>query len=109
MLGPGLAFASAALFGLNSASMRRGVLTGTALQGMVMSVPLGVPIFFFFALAAGSLDLLQDFSGQTCFLLARAGVIHFVFGRYCNYRAIKAMGTNLVRPFSSSTSSCQWC
>jgi TRAP-type mannitol/chloroaromatic compound transport system permease large subunit len=62
--------------------MRRGVLTGTALQGMVMSVPLGVPIFFFFALAAGSLDLLQDFSGQTCFLLACAGVIHFVFGRY---------------------------
>jgi len=97
-MGPLLAFASAALFGLNSASMRRGVLTGTVLQGMAISVPLGVPIFFVFTVAAGSLGMLREFTGQTYVLLAAAGVIHFVFGRYCNYRAIKAMGANLVRP-----------
>ena len=30
--------------------------------------------------------------------LALAGVLHFVWGRYCNYRATKALGTNLVAP-----------
>lgn len=98
MLGPLLAFASAAMFGLNSATMRRAVLTGTVLQGLAISVPLGVPIFFFSALAAGSLGMLWEFSGRTYFLLICAGIIHFAFGRYCNYRATKAMGANLVRP-----------
>jgi uncharacterized membrane protein len=31
-------------------------------------------------------------------LLAAAGVAHFVWGRYCNYRATRAMGANLVGP-----------
>jgi uncharacterized membrane protein len=30
--------------------------------------------------------------------LAAAGILHFVGGRYCNFRATKAMGANLVGP-----------
>ena len=31
-------------------------------------------------------------------LLIVAGIIHFAWGRYCNYRATKAIGANLVAP-----------
>ena len=55
MLGGLLALTSAALFGLNNASVRRGVLTGSATQGMAITVPLGVPLFFLSALVVGSL------------------------------------------------------
>ena len=102
MLGSLLSLTSAAFFGLNSATMRRAVLTGTVLQGMAISVPLGVPIFAIAALSAGSLGLLWEFSGRAYILLALGGIVHFVFGRYCNYRAIKAMGANLVRPIQQT-------
>ncbi len=102
MLGSLLSLASAAFFGLNSATMRRAVLTGTVLQGMAISVPLGVPIFVIAALSFGSFGLLWEFSGRAYILLAMGGIVHFVFGRYCNYRAIKAMGANLVRPIQQT-------
>jgi drug/metabolite transporter (DMT)-like permease len=35
--------------------------------------------------------------------LAAAGILHFVWGRYCNYRAAKAMGANLVAPVLQSS------
>jgi drug/metabolite transporter (DMT)-like permease len=35
--------------------------------------------------------------------LATAGVLHFVWGRYCNYRASKAMGAILVAPVQQSS------
>src|ERR1051325_5237156 len=31
-------------------------------------------------------------------MFACAGVVHFVFGRYCAYRSMKAMGGNLSAP-----------
>jgi drug/metabolite transporter (DMT)-like permease len=103
MLGGLLALTSAALFGLNNASVRRGVLTGSATQGMAITVPLGVPLFFLSALVVGSLGILTEFSGMALFLLASAGIIHFVWGRYWNYRAIQAMGNNLVGPIQQSS------
>jgi len=98
MLGSLLALASAVTFGLNSAIIRKGVLTGTVLQGIAINVPLGVPIFVMVATATGAIGLLFEFSLQTYLFLATSGVIHFAFGRYCNARALKAMGGNLVRP-----------
>lgn len=103
MLGGALALLSAALFGLNNASVRRGVLTGKATQGMMITVPLGVPIFLFVATLAGSLGVLFDFSPMALFLLACAGIVHFVWGRFCNYRAVQAMGNNLVGPIVQSS------
>ena len=98
MLGTILAFASAAFFGLNSVSMRRGVLTGTVLQGITISLGLGLPLFLLISVLIGSFDQIWKFSTQNYFLLALAGVIHFAFGRYCNIRATQAMGGLLVRP-----------
>jgi drug/metabolite transporter (DMT)-like permease len=98
LLGTILSFASAAFFGLNSATMRRAVLTGTVVQGLAISLPLGFPIFLVAAFLAGSFSMLWEFSSEQYLLLSLGGVIHFAFGRYCNYRATKAMGANLVRP-----------
>jgi drug/metabolite transporter (DMT)-like permease len=46
----------------------------------------------------GSFASILDFSTLAIVYLALAGVVHFVWGRYCNYRAVKAMGVNLVAP-----------
>jgi uncharacterized membrane protein len=40
----------------------------------------------------------MGFPAQSWGLLAFAGVIHFAWARYCNYRATKAIGANLVAP-----------
>ena len=86
MLGVFLAALSAATFAFNNASARRGVLTGS------------VAIFLVAALATGTLGILARFSGDAIALLALAGVLHFVVGRYGNFRAAQAIGANLSGP-----------
>jgi uncharacterized membrane protein len=102
VLGGFLALLSAATFAFETATARRGVLTGSVAQALSITVPLGVPIFFLVAAAVGSLGAILDFSTLAIFYLALAGVLHFVWGRYCNYRASKAMGANLVAPVQQS-------
>ena len=97
-LGALLAVLSAAAFALNGATVRRGVLTASVSQGMAITVPIGVPLFFLAALFTGYLGTIASFSAWSVFLLSAAGVLHFVWGRYCNYRATKAMGANAGMP-----------
>ena len=98
MLGGLIAVLSAATFAFNNASVRRGVLTGSVLQAMAITVPIGLPISFLVAVATGSLAAVAGFSGKALAALSLSGVMHFVWGRYCNYRATRAIGTNLVAP-----------
>lgn len=98
MLGGFLALMSAVTFALNNASVRRGVVTGSVLQGMAITVPIGVPLFFLATAAIGYLDAVAAFSLEAAGALALAGILHFVWGRYCNYRAMRAIGTNLAAP-----------
>jgi uncharacterized membrane protein len=98
MLGGLLAILSAATYAFNNASVRRGVLTGTIIQGMAVTVPIGVPLSIAAALITGNLALVMGFSPMGIGALGAAGILHFVWGRYCNYRATKAIGTNLVAP-----------
>lgn len=98
MLGGFFALLSAATFAFNNASIRRGVLTGSVGQAMAITVPIGVPIFFVAVVATGYLSAVGDFSLKATLALASAGTVHFVWGRYCNYRATRALGSNLVAP-----------
>jgi uncharacterized membrane protein len=98
VLGGLLAVCSAATFAFNNASVRRGGLSGTARQAMAITVPLGVPLFFLAALATGHIGEVWGFSPRALAALSLAGILHFVWGRYCNYRATMAIGTNLVAP-----------
>ena len=55
MVGALFALLSAATFGLNNAFARRGMITGTVLQGMMITVPIGVPLLFVIAIFFGQL------------------------------------------------------
>jgi drug/metabolite transporter (DMT)-like permease len=93
-----LALLSAATFAFNNASLRRGVLTGSVWQAMAITVPIGLPVFLIAALVSGTLGSITGFSLHSVLILGSAGVLHFIWGRYCNYRATSAIGTNLTAP-----------
>jgi len=103
VLGGFLSLLAAITFALNNASARRGVITGTLEQAMAISVPIGVPMFFLAAWAAGFLAAVFAFSGEALLALSAAGIVHFVIGRYCNYRANRAIGANLVGPLQQTS------
>jgi drug/metabolite transporter (DMT)-like permease len=98
LLGGLLALLAAATFALNAATARRAVLRASVLQGLAITVPLGVPLFLIVAWAFGEAGRLAALPVEAVLWFAAAGVVHFVFGRYCNYRAAKAIGANLSAP-----------
>jgi uncharacterized membrane protein len=102
MLGALFAVLSAATFAFNNATLRRGVINTSVFQALSVTVPLGVPLFFIGTVLAGQLGALGEFGGLNLFYLAAAGILHFVWGRYCGYRSIKAMGSNLSSPVQST-------
>ena len=85
-------------FALNNVAMRRGVVTGSVLQGMAMTVPIGGLSFLVMAVASGELGQLAVFPAAALAWLAGQGVVHFVLGRYCNYKSNQLMGVNLAAP-----------
>lgn len=94
MLGALLALLGAMTFGLNNAAVRRGVLTGSVVQVLAIGIPIGAVMFALGALLAGQLTRIGEFSTRALMLLALVGLIHFLFGRYCNYRSLQAVGAN---------------
>ena len=98
MLGAVYAILAAAAFGFNNASARRGVLTGTAVQGMAISVPLGVPLFLIAAFFAGQLGEFDQLTTKSILLLSGAGFVHFVWARYFNMLSLAAVGSNIAGP-----------
>jgi Predicted membrane protein len=98
MLGPLLAFFSAACFGLNNATVRRGVIGATVLQGMAVTVPAGIPIFAIFTAFLGGYVAMMQWSMSSWLWMMGAGVVHFVIGRFGNYRATQALGSALSAP-----------
>jgi drug/metabolite transporter (DMT)-like permease len=98
VLGAIFAVLSAATFALNNAAARRGVVTGTPIQGMAVTVPIGVVCFLLVAIASGELFRLTSFPPTAVAWMTGVGVLHFIFGRYCNYRANQEAGVNLTAP-----------
>jgi drug/metabolite transporter (DMT)-like permease len=78
--------------------MRRGVVTGSVLQGMAMTVPIGGLSFLVMTVAFGELGQLVVFPSAALAWLAGQGIVHFVLGRYCNYKSNQLMGVNLAAP-----------
>jgi len=85
-------------FALNNVTMRRGVVTGSVLQGMALTVPIGGLSFLVMTIAFGELGQLVMFPTAAFTWLACQGVVHFVIGRYCNYKSNQLMGVNLTAP-----------
>jgi drug/metabolite transporter (DMT)-like permease len=85
-------------FALNNVAMRRGVVTGSVLQGMAMTVPIGGLAFLVMTIAFGELGQLAAIRAVALAWLAGQGIVHFVLGRYCNYKSNQLMGVNLAAP-----------
>ena len=98
MLGILYAALGAFTFALNNVVMRRGVVTGSVLQGMAMTIPFGGLTFLVIATVFGELGQLALFPTVAVAWLAGQGIVHFVFGRYCNYKSNQLMGVNLSAP-----------
>ena len=98
MLGVLYAALGAFTFALNNVAMRRGVVTGSVLQGMALTVPVGGLSFLVMTIAFGELHQLVMFPAAAFTWLACQGVVHFVIGRYCNYKSNQLMGVNLTAP-----------
>jgi len=98
MLGAIFAICSAATFALNNVAARRGVITGTPIQGMAVTIPVGLLGFVPMALLTGWVARFPHLGPISVAWMAGVGLLHFVFGRYCNYRANQAAGVNLTAP-----------
>jgi drug/metabolite transporter (DMT)-like permease len=98
LLGVLYAALGAFTFALNNVAMRRGVVTGSVLQGMAVTVPIGGFSFLVLTAAFGALDQLVTFPLAALAWLACQGIVHFVIGRYCNYKSNQLMGVNLAAP-----------
>ena len=98
LLGVLYAALGAFTFALNNVAMRRGVVTGSVLQGMAITVPIGGLSFLVMTAAFGELGQLVVFPVVALAWLAGQGIVHFVFGRYCNYKSNQLMGVNLAAP-----------
>jgi hypothetical protein len=98
MLGTVVAVLSAASFAATNAAGRRGVVTGTPAQGMVLSNPVGVLCFLIVAVLTGEITRAGEFPSIAAAWMAGVGVLHFVLGRYVNFRANQSAGTNLTAP-----------
>jgi len=101
MLGVLFALISTASFSLNSVMVRRGVASASASAGAFVTVLIGVPMFAVAALVSGQLFRAAEMPGMGYILLSAAGIMHFGIGRYCNYRAVSAIGATRVAPIQS--------
>jgi len=102
MLGAFYALLAAASFGLNNASARRGVIGGSAVQGLAITVPLGMLMFVPATIIAGEIGMWDAFTPLQWLFLSASGFAHFVWGRYFNIKSLEAIGTNLAGPVQQS-------
>lgn len=98
MFGALLSLASAAFFGLNNATIRRGVIKGSVLQAMVITVPFGVPVFAIISFFMGGFEAMARWGVSPWLWMILAGLVHFVIGRYGNYKATQLLGSTLSTP-----------
>jgi drug/metabolite transporter (DMT)-like permease len=78
--------------------MRRGVASGSALNGLYLTLLPGVPLFWLAAWATGQIFELDQLDGGDLLFLVGAGLTHFMVGRYCTLRAMAALGANRASP-----------
>ena len=99
-MGLGILFAvlGALSFSMNAVTIRRGVTRGAASQGLYLTVFSGTVLFVIAALIAGQLLQAGSVGGRDYAFMAASGVVHILGGRYCNYRAIGALGANRSQP-----------
>jgi drug/metabolite transporter (DMT)-like permease len=82
MLGALLAVLSAATFAFNNAAARRGVVTGTVIQAMAITVPIGLVCFIPASLVTGAAARLPTLPAASLVAMAGVGLLHFIVGAF---------------------------
>ncbi|MFH1002914.1 MAG: DMT family transporter, partial [Chloroflexota bacterium] len=93
----GLIFAlfSAITFSIGTILVRRGVSTaGESFTAVFISLSIGAVMVTLAMLYQGDWDKVMAFSWKGLALLAGAGTIHFLVGRFFNYASIRIIGAN---------------
>ena len=103
MLGVIFALVSSFSFSVNSVLARRGLARAAASAGAFVTVMIGVPMFLVAALVTGQLFDAGQVPLTGYAQLSAAGIVHFGLGRYCNYRAISAIGATRTGPVQALT------
>lgn len=105
LFGALLSLTSAFSFSVNAIFVRRGIAGAgaTASQGAFITVLVGVPFGLGAVIITGQLLRFGEVPAMGYLLLLGAGVVHFGLGRYCNYRAIAAVGAARAGPIQAVT------
>ena len=101
MLGALVSLGSALSFSLSSVAVRRGVLKAPVSHGTFVTVLMGVPLFLLACVVSGQILHIGALSTREYGLLACAGVIHYVVGRYFNYAGVEAIGATRSGPINA--------
>ncbi|MFC1980021.1 EamA family transporter [Chloroflexota bacterium] len=92
-----LAILGALVFALSNIFTRWAVLkVADPTVGILISVPISVPLFVLILAIMGDLGSITSFSWQAYAWLTAVGILQFVFGRSFNYHLIKMVGANLT-------------
>lgn len=97
-LGVIFALLGALSFSTNAVSIRRGMTLGAASQGLYLTVFSGTVLFLIAALLSRQIFDAGLVGGRGFAFMAASGVVHILGGRYCNYRALGAIGVNRSQP-----------
>ena len=97
MLGPIFALMAAASYASNTILVRRAVLKiPDANLGILISVPMAVPLFFLILVFSGRTGSILEFSFEAVVWLSLAGILHFVVGRSLYYECVQLVGANIA-------------
>jgi len=99
-LGIIFALLGAMSFAMNSASVRRAVTLGAASQGLYLTIFSGTGLFLIAALVSGEIFQAKTVADHDFAFMAAGGIVHILGGRYCNYRAVRAIGANRTQPIA---------
>jgi drug/metabolite transporter (DMT)-like permease len=97
MTGSLFALLAAVTFALHNIFLRRAVLKVTDPSlGMLISVPMSVPVYYLVLTFTGRVHSVLSFSGQSYVCLILGGVLHFVIGRSLHYKCVQLAGANIA-------------
>jgi drug/metabolite transporter (DMT)-like permease len=97
MTGPLFALITAFAYASNTILVRRAVVKiPDANAGILISVPMAVPLFFLILVFTGQTWRILSFSWQAYIWLSLAGILHFVVGRSLYYECVQLVGANIA-------------
>jgi len=97
MIGPIFALITAFAYASNTLLVRRAVVKiPDANAGILISVPMAVPLFFLILVFTGQTGSILSFSWQAYIWLVLAGILHFVVGRSLYYECVQLVGANIA-------------